>query len=79
MVRLDYTKKGMLRLVDDKYKKGELKNISYLLNFYRYKRGHNYGYGYSYGYGYGVYGNAYHEKDNQTWFQKIKNIFKRFK
>ena len=59
MIRLDYTKKGMLQLINAKYRAGEVKNISFVLNFYRHKSHQNYGYGY--GYGYGVYGNAYHE------------------
>ncbi len=76
MVRLNYTKKGMLQLVNSKYRKGELKNISFVLNFYKHKSNHNHGYGYGYGYGYGVYGNAYHEKYNQPLFKKVKSFFK---
>ena len=75
MVRLDYTKKGMLQLVNAKYRTGELKNISFVLNFYKHKSNHNYGYGY--GYGYGVYGNAYHERDNKSFLKKVKNFFRR--
>ena len=37
MIRLDYTKKGMLELINAKYKAGEVKNISYVLNFYKHK------------------------------------------
>ncbi len=51
MIRLDYTKKGMLQLVNAKHRAGELKHISYVLNFYKHKSSHNYGYGYGYGYG----------------------------
>lgn len=79
MIRLNYTKKGMLQLVNSKYKSGELKNISFVLNFFRPKSTHNYGYGYiyGYGYGYGVYGNAYHEKDNKSLLNKLKSLLKR--
>ena len=75
IVRLNYTKKGMLKLVNAKHKSGELKNVSYILNFY--KANHNYGYGYSYGYGYGygAYGNTYHESSkNKSFIAKLKKI-----
>ncbi|NMH86366.1 exopolysaccharide transport family protein [Flavivirga algicola] len=76
VVRLDYTKKGMLELVNAKHKSGELKNISYVLNFYKHKSNHNYGYGY--GYGYGIYGNAYHEKtQKENVLSKLKNLLKK--
>lgn len=74
MVRLDYTKKGMLQLVNAKYRVGELKNISFGLNFYRHKNNYIYGYGY----GYGVYGNVYHEKDSFSFLRKIKNFYRHF-
>lgn len=52
VVRQDYTKKGMLKMVEEKYKDGEITNTSYVLNFFK-SRG-KYGYGYDYGkYGYG--------------------------
>ncbi|MDX1318481.1 MAG: polysaccharide biosynthesis tyrosine autokinase, partial [Xanthomarina gelatinilytica] len=49
MIRLDYTKKGMLQLINAKYRAGEIKNIHFILNFYKHKTNHNYGYGYGYG------------------------------
>ena len=62
VVRQDYTKKGMLNLINDKYKKKELSNISFLYNDYDQKGKYGYGFGYGYGsYGYGAYGNGYHE------------------
>lgn len=73
MVRLNYTKKGMLALVNSKYKKGELKNVNFLLNFYRHKNTHGYGYGY----GYGAYGDAYHEKEKKGFIYRLKKNFKR--
>ena len=78
MVRLDYTKKGMLQLINAKYRAGEVKNISFVLNFYKHKSNHNYGYGYryGYGYGYGVYGNAYHEDSKKSLFKKVKAFIK---
>ncbi|WOD43986.1 GumC family protein [Hwangdonia lutea] len=79
VVRLNYTKKGMLELVNAKHKTGELKNVSYVLNFYKHNKGHGYGYGYGYGYsyGYGAYGNAYHENGKkETLVDKVKSWFK---
>ncbi len=65
VIRQDYTKKEMLTLINDKYEKGEIKNLSFLYNFYNQKAK----YGYGYGYGYGAYSNGYHEES------KKKNIF----
>ncbi len=75
MVRLDYTKKGMLALINAKYKMGEVKNINFILNFYKHKTNHNYGYGY--GYAYGTYGNAYNEGNGkQPLSVRIKTFLK---
>jgi len=63
MVRQNYTKKGMLGVINQKYKKGEIDNVSLLLNFYNVKGANGYGYSYGYGYGYGAYGNGYHEEE----------------
>jgi len=75
VVRQDYTKKEMLALINDKHKKGEVKNISFLYNFYDQKGK----YGYGYGYGYGAYGNGYHEDTNQKEgvLSRIKALFKK--
>ena len=37
VVRQDYTKKGMLSLINDKFKRKELSNISFIYNFYNQK------------------------------------------
>ncbi|MEO8773224.1 MAG: polysaccharide biosynthesis tyrosine autokinase [Gelidibacter sp.] len=75
MVRLDYTKKGMLALINAKYKMGEVKNISFILNFYKHKSNNNYGY--SYTYGYGTYGNAYHEGNGKrSLLKRMKKFLK---
>lgn len=73
VVRQDYTKKEMLNLINDKYSKGEIKNISFLYNFYDQKAK------YGYGYGYGNYANGYHDEGvkNKTVLQHITSIFKR--
>jgi len=76
MIRQDYTKKGMLNIINEKYKRGEVENISFVLNYFRQKAkyGYSYNYGYGYSYGYGKYGDAYIEKENK--FNFFKKIFK---
>ncbi len=70
MVRLGYTKKGMLQLINAKYKAGEIQNVSFIINYYKHKNN-------NYGYGYGNYGNSYHENDTKTSFlSKIKRLLK---
>jgi succinoglycan biosynthesis transport protein ExoP len=68
IVRQGVTKKGMLSVVNEKHRRGELHNISIVLNDFESKS--KYGYGYTYG-----YGNYAHEKERKTTF---KNFFKRF-
>lgn len=58
IVRQAYTRKPMLDYLNDKYNRGEIKNISFILNFYKDKR--------AYGYGYGSYSNGYHENGAHT-------------
>lgn len=80
IVRQDYTQKGMPKMIDDKYRSGELKNISFVLNDFSMSKGYGYGYGYgyggyNYGYGYGGYGkydNGYHINTQQIpWYKRI--------
>ncbi|GGZ81103.1 GumC family protein [Algibacter mikhailovii] len=80
ILRLNYTKKGMLQFINAKYRSREIKNLSFVLNFYKHntskKMGNSYGYGY--GYGYGVYGNSYHEQGEKLGFiKKMKQLFKK--
>ncbi|HAT65452.1 MAG TPA: sugar transporter, partial [Flavobacteriaceae bacterium] len=49
MVRQNHTKRGMFALINDKYKSGEVKNISLVFNFFEGKAKYGYGYGYGYG------------------------------
>jgi tyrosine-protein kinase Etk/Wzc len=65
MIRLDYTRKGMLQLINAKYRNGQIKNVHFVLNFYRHKANSNYGYGY------GTYGRAYLENDARSRFKRI--------
>ncbi|MFD2891051.1 polysaccharide biosynthesis tyrosine autokinase [Flavobacterium chuncheonense] len=61
VTRQGFTKKGMLSVVNEKHKRGELHNISIVLNGFQNKA--KYGYGYGYGYG---YEEAYLEDQQQT-------------
>ena len=71
MIRQNYTKKGMFNIINEKYKKGEISNISFVLNFFKDKGK------YGYGYGYGSYGNSYHENDDdKSVLERIKKLFK---
>ena len=65
VVRQGYSKKGMLDMINDKYDKGEIKNITILFNDVAS------GKGYGYGYGYGTYANGYHETTKKSFFQKL--------
>ncbi|MDG2177406.1 MAG: polysaccharide biosynthesis tyrosine autokinase [Algibacter sp.] len=81
VVRQDYTKKGMITLIKNKYEKGEIKNLSFIYNGYNQKGKYGYGYGYSYGYGYGYgsYGNGYNDDDSNkaSLISRIKSVFKK--
>ena len=68
IVRQEVTKKGMLSVVNEKHKRGELHNISIVLNDFRKKSK----YGYNYGYGYGDYGeNDYEKTSNKNFFKRL--------
>lgn len=75
IVRQNYTQRGMPKMIDDKYKNGEIKNISFVLNDFSVKNSYGYGYGgYNYGYGYGgygKYGNGYHLNEKAPWFKRL--------
>ncbi|TYB80175.1 polysaccharide biosynthesis tyrosine autokinase [Bizionia saleffrena] len=79
VVRQDYTKKAMLNFINDKYKKKELSNISFLYNHYDQKGKYGYGHGYGYAtYGNGPYGNGYHDnyKPKPSLKERVKGLFK---
>ncbi len=74
IVRQNYTKRGMFNFINDKYKTGEVTNISFVLNFFEEKAK----YGYGYGYGYGSYGKGYHENEKKpSLIERVKQLFKR--
>ena len=71
MVRQNYTKRGMFSDINDKYKRGEVTNLSFVLNFFEEKA--------KYGYGYGneAYGNGYYENEKApSLWVRIKKPFK---
>ncbi|MDD3723013.1 MAG: polysaccharide biosynthesis tyrosine autokinase [Lutibacter sp.] len=76
IVRQMYSQKGMLKMINEKYSKEEISNISIVLNDFTMKLSH-YGYGnhYGYGYGYGKYADRYGNEEAPKSF--FKNIFKR--
>lgn len=59
VVRQTFTRKGMLAIINEKYKMGEIKNVHFVLNFFNQKAKYGYSYDYGYGYGYGRYGDSY--------------------
>ena len=69
IVRQNFTKKGMITLLNNRVKRGELNNVSIILNGFENKAK----YGYGYGYGYGNYSEGYHEEEekNDTFIKKI--------
>ena len=69
ITRQNFTKKEMINLLNNRVKRGELTNVSIILNGFQNKAKYGAGYGYGYGYGYGAYSNGYHEDD------KPQNIF----
>ena len=69
ITRQNFTKKEMISLLNNRTKRGELNNVSIILNGFQNKAKYGAGYGYGYAYGYGAYSNGYHEED------KPKNIF----
>lgn len=71
VVRQNFSKKGMLSVINDKYKSGEIKHVSIVLNYFQHKAK----YGYGYGYGYGNYNHGYYENKSKKGF--LKRIFAR--
>jgi capsular exopolysaccharide synthesis family protein len=81
VVRQNFTKKGMLTLLNNRTKRGELINVSIIFNGYENKAKYGVGYGSGYGSGYGYgYGSGYHEDEEpKAFFAKWKyRILKKF-
>ncbi|WP_347052946.1 polysaccharide biosynthesis tyrosine autokinase [Flavobacterium olei] len=76
IVRQNYTKKDMITLLNTRLKRGELSNVSIVLNGYENKA--KYGSSYGYGYGYGSYSNGYHDEESKRGFWKtLLNRFRK--
>lgn len=81
VMRQNFTKKDMVNLLNNRVSRGELNNVSIILNGYENKAKYGAGYGYGYGYGYGAYSNGYHEEEepkNILW-KYYKRIVKKIK
>jgi polysaccharide biosynthesis transport protein len=73
IIRQNYTKKEMITMLNNRVERGELSNVSIVLNGFESKA--KYGNAYGYGYGYGDYANGYHEVEKpKTWIQKINDF-----
>lgn len=77
VTRQGYSKKGMLSVVNEKHKRGELHNISIIFNGFQNKAKYGYGYGSGYGYGYGAYGEAYLDQVEEV--KGWKKLFSKWK
>lgn len=78
VVRQNYSQKGMLKLINEKHEKGEVTNISIILNDFNVKSKYGYEYGYGYGYdGYGKYSRGYHDDERTPLWRRILRIRKK--
>jgi capsular exopolysaccharide synthesis family protein len=78
IVRQTYSQKGMLKMINEKYIKEEVANISIVLNDFTMKLSHGgYGNHYGYGYNYGKYANGYGSEEAPK--SLLKKILKRKK
>lgn len=78
IMRQNYTKKEMVLLLNNRFKRGELNNVSIVFNGYQNKAKYGSGYGYGYGYSYADYSEGYHEEDKpQGLFRRFLNLFGR--
>lgn len=82
IARYNYTSKNMFAYINKKYRNGEFKNISVVMNGHIGRGGYGYGSNYNYGYGsYSRYGygyQGYHETDQpQSFWSKLKGKFKK--
>ena len=76
LVRQNYTKRGMFSFINEKYKTGEVSNISFIFNFFESKAK----YGYGYGYGYVNYTEGYQEdRKKNSLRRRVRRIFRKMK
>jgi capsular exopolysaccharide synthesis family protein len=76
VIKQHFTRKGMLNFINQKHKKGEVQNVSLLLNFFKAKQKSDYGYGYGYEYGYASYGKGYLRQEKFGLLYRLKNLFR---
>ncbi|MGY5353874.1 polysaccharide biosynthesis tyrosine autokinase [Wenyingzhuangia sp. IMCC45467] len=79
VTRQGYTKKGMMKMIDQKYTNNEVNNIAFIVNDFAQTSKYGYRYGYGYGYGYGSYSYGYHTEDKKSIKTRITNIINRKK
>ncbi|AOW08166.1 polysaccharide biosynthesis tyrosine autokinase [Flavobacterium gilvum] len=77
IVRQNFTKKGMITLLNNRISREELHNTSIILNGFENKAKYGGGYGYGYGYGSGNYSSGYHEVEKEKSF--VEKIMSRKK
>ncbi|MFA9192800.1 polysaccharide biosynthesis tyrosine autokinase [Flavobacterium sp. FBOR7N2.3] len=75
IVRQNVTKKEMIPLLNNRVRRGEMANVSIILNGFENKA--KYGAGYGYGYGYGEYSSGYHEEEKPKGF--LEKIIKKIR
>lgn len=77
VMRQNVTKKGMPNLLNNMVKRGELSNVSIVLNGFENKAKYGTAYGYGYGYGYGTYEEKLEQKQQfiASVITKIKSVF----
>lgn len=78
VVRAEYSKKGFEKNINKLVRQHGFKNISVILNAFNNMLG-SYGYGYQYGYGYGYGYYSEQEKEDEGFFAKVMDFFKRKK
>src|SRR5690606_36028203 len=76
IARYNYSRKNMFAYINEKYRRGEVQNISVVMNGDLRKSG--YGYGYNYNYGYGGY-NSYGYESYTESPTKRKTLWSRLK
>lgn len=76
--RQNYSKKEMVKILNSRLAKGELKNVSLILNDFVVKAKYGYSYDdYGYGYGYGSYSQGYYEVGEKS--SKFANLIQMIK
>jgi polysaccharide biosynthesis transport protein len=77
VMRQNVTKKGMPFVLNNMVKRGELSNVSIVLNGFENKAKYGTAYGYGYGYGYGTYEEKIEKRQEffESMIDKVKSFF----